>query len=31
VTLAPDQHVQEAIQLWFNTFRHVGSSIGVVR
>jgi DNA invertase Pin-like site-specific DNA recombinase len=31
VTLDPDQHVQEAIQLLFQTFRQVGSSIGVVR
>ncbi len=31
VTLDPDQHVQEAIQVLFNTFRQVGSSIGVVR
>jgi hypothetical protein len=31
VTLDPDQHVQEAIQLLFTTFRQVGSSIGVVR
>jgi len=31
ITLDPDQHVQEAIQLLFTTFRQVGSSIGVVR
>lgn len=31
ITLDPDQHVQEAIQLLFKTFRQVGSSIGVVR
>jgi hypothetical protein len=31
MTLDPDQHVQEAIQVLFKTFRQVGSSIGVVR
>jgi DNA invertase Pin-like site-specific DNA recombinase len=31
VTLDPDQHMQEAIRLLFHTFRHVGSSIGVVQ
>jgi hypothetical protein len=31
MTLAPDQHVQEAIQLLCNTFRHVGASLGVGR
>src|SRR5262249_55107922 len=31
ITLDQDQHVQEAIQLLFTTFRQVGSSIGVVR
>ena len=31
VTLDPEQHVQEALQVLCNTFRQVGSSLGVVR
>jgi len=31
VTLDPDQYVQETIRVFFQTFRHVGSAIGVVK